>query len=206
MTFGTLEIRFDDRVLRPRPWTLEQARWAVELSEDLPDGPVVELCAGVGHIGLAWATEVPRELVLVDTDPRACELARSNAEAAGLADRVQVRIATVDAALGPEERFALVLADPPWVRSDGTDDFPDDPVGAIDGGDDGLDLARTCLRVISQHLLPDGVAIVQLGDDTQARAVADHLDQHSDLGLRVGDVRDPDAHGVLVLIRRRDPA
>jgi release factor glutamine methyltransferase len=200
MTFGPLEIRFDDRVLRPRPWTLEQARWAVELSSDVPDGPVAELCAGVGHIGLALAVEVPRELVLVDTDPRACELASANAEAAGLTDRVDIRTAEVDAALRPEERFALMLADPPWVRSDGTDEFPDDPVGAIDGGDDGLDLVRTCLRVIGEHLVPGGVAILQLGDRAQAQAVADHLERHPGLGLRVADLRNPDANGVLVLL------
>jgi methylase of polypeptide subunit release factors len=157
MTFGPLEIRFDDRVLRPRAWTLEQTRWAAELSDDVPDGgAVAELCAGVGHIGLALAAAVPRDLVLVDADPRACELARANAGAAGLTDRVDVRTAEMDAALRPEERFALMLADPPWVRSDGTDEFPDDPVGAIDGGDDGLDLARTCLRVIASTSFPVG--------------------------------------------------
>jgi methylase of polypeptide subunit release factors len=206
MAFGPLQIRFDERVLRPRPWTLEQARWAAELSDGVPDGAVAELCAGVGHIGLALAAAVPRELVLVDTDLRACELARANAEAAGLTDRVDVRTGEVDATLRPEERFALMLADPPWVRSDGTDEFPDDPVGAIDGGDDGLDLARTCLRVISQHLGQGGVAILQLGDGMQSRAVADHLDRHPELGLRVADVRNPDANGVLVLLLGRDSA
>jgi methylase of polypeptide subunit release factors len=200
MTFGPLEIRFDDRVLRPRAWTLEQTRWAVELSDDVPDGAVAELCAGVGHIGLALAAAVPRDLVLVDADPRACELARANAGAAGLTDRVDVRNAEGDAALHPEERFALMLADPPWVRSDGTDEFPDDPVGAIDGGDDGLDLARTCLRVISEHLVPRGFAILQLGDRDQAQAVADHLERRPDIGLRVADLRNPDANGVLVLL------
>ena len=201
MTFGPLEIRFDDRVLRPRAWTLEQTRWAAELSDDVPDGgAVAELCAGVGHIGLALAAAVPRELVLVDADPRACELAGANAEAAGLTDRVEVRTAEMDTALRPEERFALMLADPPWVRSDGTDEFPDDPVGAIDGGDDGLDLARTCLGVIGEHLVRGGAAILQLGDRDQAQAVADHLERHPDIGLRVADLRNPDANGVLVLL------
>jgi methylase of polypeptide subunit release factors len=93
-----------------------------------------------------------------------------------------------------------MLADPPWVRSDGTDEFPDDPVGAIDGGDDGLDLARTCLHVIGEHLVRSGVAILQLGDRDQAQAVADHLERHPDIGLRVADLRNPDANGVLVLL------
>jgi release factor glutamine methyltransferase len=199
LTFGPLQIRFDDRVLEPRPWTLAQSLWAIELSGTLPDGPVLELCAGVGHIGLALAAAVPRHLLLVDADPHACDLARANAEAAGLADRVEVRTGAVDEALEPAERFALILADPPWVRSDGTDAFPDDPLDAIDGGDDGLDVARTCVRVIGQHLAAGGAAIVQLGERAQAASLDEPL---SNAGLRVVEVRDPEANGVLVLLER----
>jgi release factor glutamine methyltransferase len=200
MTFGQLRISFDDRVLRPRPWTLEQSQWAVELSGTLPDGPVLELCAGVGHIGLALAAAVERDSVLVDADPHACHLARANAEAAGLADRVEVRARAVDEALEPAERFALILADPPWVRSDGTDAFPDDPLRAIDGGDDGLDVARTCVRVIGAHLADGGAAILQLGELAQVASLAEEVSAR--VGLRVVEVRDPDANGVLVLLAR----
>lgn len=200
LTFGTLEIRFDDRVLRPRPWTLAQSQWAAELSARVPDGPVAELCAGVGHIGLALAALVGRDLVLVDADAHACELARLNAAAAGLPQHVAVRHGAVDAVLAAQERFPLILADPPWVRSDGTDEFPEDPLTAIDGGNDGLDVARTCVSVIGRHLAPGGAAIVQLGDTTQATALADHLGQRPRLGLRVVEVRTPRANGVLVLL------
>ena len=52
MTFGDLEIAYDDRVLTPRPWTALQSEWAAELLESAPAGPVLELCAGAGQIGL----------------------------------------------------------------------------------------------------------------------------------------------------------
>jgi release factor glutamine methyltransferase len=200
MTFGPLDIRFDDHVLRPRPWTLSQSTWAAELSRAAPAGAVLELCAGVGHIGLALAAMVSRDLVLVDTDPHACELAQANAEAAGLEQRVEIRLASVDRALAPGERFPLILADPPWVPSDGTEQFPDDPQSAIDGGDDGLDLARRCVQVIGQHLVPGGVALLQLGDAAQASAIDDHLTERPGLGVRVAEVRHPQANGALVLL------
>ena len=199
MTFGPLQIRFDDRVLEPRPWTLAQSLWAIELSGTLPDGPALELCAGVGHIGLAMAAAVPRHVLLIDADPHACELARANAEAAGLSDRVEVRTRAVDEALEPVERFALILADPPWVRSESTDGFPDDPLGAIDGGDDGLDVARTCVGVIGHHLSAGGAAILQLGEQAQADALTEDL---AIADLRVVEVRDPGANGVLVMVER----
>ena len=52
MTIDELEISYDQRVLEPRPWTAAQSRWASSLFRVLPPGPVLELCAGAGHIGL----------------------------------------------------------------------------------------------------------------------------------------------------------
>lgn len=171
MTFGSLEIAFDPRVLRPRPWTAAQSRWAAELLADAADGDVLELCAGAGHIGLLAVAGSNRRLVAVDANPVATEFATANARSAGLADRVDVRLGQLDEVLGAGERFALVVADPPWVRRADTGRYPEDPLLAIDGGDDGLDVARLCLEVIERHLRPGGSAVLQLGDTGQAEAL-----------------------------------
>lgn len=203
MGFGHLTVQFDDRVLRPRPWTLAQSLWAAELADDLPPGPALELCAGVGHIGLALVALVRRDLVLVDADANACDHARFNAAAAGLRTTVDVRHGRMDAVLGIDERFPLVVADPPWVPSADIVRYPDDPRWAIDGGDDGLDLARTCLEVTGRHLAEGGVGVLQVGTRAQAAALSDHLDGRSTIGLRVDEVRTvEDANGVLVRVSR----
>jgi release factor glutamine methyltransferase len=204
MRFGHLVVRFDAHVLQPRPWTQTQSRWAAELATGLPPGPYLELCAGVGHIGLLLASLVPRDLVLVDGDQRACEHARANALAAALPVRVDVRHGPIDAVLEPEERFALILADPPWVASGETWRFPDDPLFAIDGGADGLAVARVCVEVIADHLDDRGTGILQLGDEEQVARLAAHLASRSGRPLAIAEVRAaPDANGVLVRIVRR---
>jgi methylase of polypeptide subunit release factors len=175
LDFGGLDIAFDDRVLKPRPWTLAQSRWAADLLADAPPGPVLELFAGVGHIGLAAVADSGRELVMVDLNPVAVELARRNVASAGMSSRVTVREGRIDEALEPAEQFALVVADPPWVPSAGIEEFPDDPAIAIDGGDDGLDLARTCCDVVARHLAPGGTAILQIGTSEQADVLERHL-------------------------------
>lgn len=167
MEFGPLLVRFDHRVLRPRPWTAAQSEWAAALAATAPDGPMLELCAGAGQIGLLAALGSTRSLVCVDVDPVACAFARRNAEAAGLAGRVEVRQGRMDEVLRDDERFPLVIADPPWVRRAEVGRFPEDPLRAIDGGDDGLDLARTCVDVARRHLLPGGSALLQLGSTEQ---------------------------------------
>jgi methylase of polypeptide subunit release factors len=169
--FDGLPITFDARVLRPRPWTAEQSRWADRLLADLPAGPVLELCCGAGHIGLAAIARNDRHLVCVDADPVAMEFARVNAQAAGLADRVEQRLGLMDDVLLPGETFSLVLADPPWVVSDEVRRYPDDPPFAIDGGSEGLQVARRCWRLIEHHLHPDGEALLQLGTVDQVAAL-----------------------------------
>lgn len=199
--FGDLDIAFDDRVLEPRPWTLAQSLWAADLLRLAPPGAVLELFAGVGHIGLAAVAASDRDLVLVDLNPPACDLARRNVEAAGLARRVEVREGRIDEVIDPDEQFSLVIADPPWVPSAGIGDFPDDPSIAIDGGSDGLALARTACAVIDRHLAVDGSAVLQLGTAAQAAAVDIHLRDVLGSELRVVEVRTFD-RGVLVQLTR----
>lgn len=185
--FDGLTIGFDSRVLRPRSWTAAQSRWAAELLDRLPAGPVLELCSGAGHIGLAAIRRTDRHLVCVDVEPAAAAWGRANAERAGLADRVEVRLGPMDDVLHAAERFSLVVADPPWVTHREIERFPEDPPLAIDGGPDGLAVARTCLRVIHQHLARDGEALLQLGSADQATLLL-----ASEAGLACQEVREYD--------------
>ena len=66
LTFGPVDIVFDESVLVPRPWTIAQSAWARQLIESVPAGDVLELCSGAGHIGLAAVHGTGRHLVQVD--------------------------------------------------------------------------------------------------------------------------------------------
>jgi release factor glutamine methyltransferase len=198
--FEGLAIRFDDRVLRPRLWTAEQSRWATVLLDVVPPGPVLELCAGAGQIGLAAVARTRRRLVMVDSDPVAADFALANARAAGLTHRVDVRAAPMTEALAAGEEFALVIADPPWVRRSHTDRYPEDPLTAIDGGQDGLDVARACLEVIGAHLAREGAALLQLGSTQQAEALTLEI---QGAGLVTSEVRHYDRGVVANLLRIR---
>lgn len=194
LPFGPVDIVFDESVLVPRPWTLAQSAWARQLLDTAPAGDVLELCSGAGHIGLAAVHATDRHLVQVDRDPHACDLARENAAAAGVA--ADVRCGPMTKVLREGEQFVLVIADPPWVPSAGVEVFPGDPVWAIDGGDDGLDIARECVRVAAQHLDPQGSVVLQLGSAEQFAQLDDTVVEH---GLVTAEVRSL-AGGALALL------
>lgn len=108
----------------------------------------------------------------------------------------------MDEVIGRGEKFALIIADPPWVPSADTGQFPEDPLLAIDGGADGLAVVHTCLALISEHLADGGGAVVQIGTPAQMVAVERHLRAHASLGLEVTDSRRHRDRGVLILVAR----
>jgi len=184
-----LSFAYDERVLAPRPWTAGQSTWAAELLDDLPLGPVLELCSGAGHIGLLAVRHHDRRLVQVDASEAACDFARMNAEQLGLADRVVVRCGPMQQVVLPDERFPLVLADPPWVPTSDVEEFPDDPVTAIDGGEQGIDVALACVDTAGRALTPVGVCLLQLGTPEQVDEVASYVGDRADPFLQVGEIR-----------------
>ncbi len=199
--FGGLEIAYDDRVLEPRAWTAMQSRWAADLLDGDPAARILELCAGAGHIGLLATSLSGASLVCLDLNPVACDFARANAERAGLAGRVEVRCAPLEEAGhqgdGLPETFDLVIADPPWVLRAELDRFPDDPTLAIDGGDDGLDVARACVVRARAALSVGGDLLVQLGDEPQAGALGTWA---AERGWRTVEVRQGERGVVLHLV------
>lgn len=197
--FGDLLISYDDRVLTPRPWTAQQSRWAAQMMTGAPAGAVLELCCGAGHIGLLATALTPepvrRRLVAVDINPAAVDLTVSNAAAAELTPWVEARHGDIAEVLDKAESFALIIADPPWVPAAQTGRYPHDPPLAINGGVDGLALARRCLEVAAQHLAPQGAIVLQLGTTEQVAELAP-----ASHGLSIVEVRQGE-RGVLVHLR-----
>jgi release factor glutamine methyltransferase len=199
--FGPLRVEYDHRVLTPRAWTFEQSRWAAELALHAAAGPILELCAGAGHIGLAAAVLADRDLVQVEADPIAADYARFNAGRAGWAERAEIRTARLQDALRAAETFPVIIADPPYLPTAAVARWPEDPIAAIDGGADGLDLVKACLAVAAEHLTASGSLLLQVGGPAQA----DHVDRmlQGEASLVADGRRVIDSERAIVRVSRR---
>jgi methylase of polypeptide subunit release factors len=168
--FGPLTIAFDERVLAPRPWTVLQSEWAAALSPELPPGPILELCAGAGQIGLLTARLTGRPLVQVERCPIAAAFATRNAHTAGVRD-YEMRVTPITSAAFAGETFPLIVADPPYLPTSEIALFPDDPAHAIDGGSDGMRFVHECIDVAASHLASGGAMLLQVRGPAQANCV-----------------------------------
>jgi len=102
-------------------------------------------------------------------------LARQNAAAHHVDQRVQFWLGDGLAALPAGLHFNLVVSNPPYIPSAQIDELqPEvrnyDPRGALDGGPDGLDHYRRLAQETVQLLEPEGRILLELGDD-EATAV-----------------------------------
>ena len=161
----------DERCIVPRSLIAEPL---VEGSIDLflPAEParVLDLCTGNGSravmAALAW-----RQARIVGTDlsAGALEVAARNVARHGLAARIELRAGDGLAALRRDERFDLVLCNPPYVNARSMSELPPEfraePALALAAGDDGMDFVRRLLPRIARHLAAAGVLVLEIGHE-----------------------------------------
>jgi release factor glutamine methyltransferase len=182
--FHGLAFSVDARALIPRPETemlVTEAEREVAhrlISAPRPDGTpnlrVVDVGTGSGAIAIALASLLRKRRMLpevsilaVDCSHEALELARENAVGHAVAD--VITFTQSDLLPSTEPPFDLVLANLPYIPSGDIDGLPVaasfEPRLALDGGPDGLTIVRLLLAALPAALLPDGVALLEIGFD-----------------------------------------
>jgi release factor glutamine methyltransferase len=178
--FWTIELAVTPDVLIPRPETELLVESAIHVLA--PDQPasVLDLGVGSGAILFAILKERPHAIgVGVDVSGDALAIARLNAEALGMSDRVDLR--TSDWASDVEGQFDLVVSNPPYIPSKDIDTLQPEvarfePRLALDGGVDGLSAYRAIIAALPRLLKPGGAFALEVGigqaEDVRALAEA----------------------------------
>lgn len=187
--FHGLAFAIDARALIPRPETERVVDLAESeivtrlLAAPRPAGTrpvrVVDVGTGAGPIAIALAVALRRRRMLdevrilaTETDTDALRLARENAVAHVVADKIEFVVADLLPLDG--ELIDVIAANLPYIPSAEVDRLPVaasfEPRLALDGGPDGLDVMRTLLDRLPRVVRPDGVALLEIGSD-QAEAV-----------------------------------
>jgi release factor glutamine methyltransferase len=116
----------------------------------------------------------------VDVSAAALMVARKNAYALGVMDRID--FVESDWTHKIDGQFDVIVSNPPYIASHEIDGLaPDvkayDPMGALDGGVDGLEAYRIIIGDLSRILAPSGLVAFEVGH-TQSRQVGELLTAH----------------------------
>lgn len=173
--FWDIELHVGPGALVPRPDSEVLIASAIEHFEG-SDGPkrILDLGTGPGTLLLAALDVWPRATGIgIDKSRQALSFAAANARRLGLEQRAELRLG--DWATGIDERFDLILCNPPYVREDdelGRGVREHEPDMALFAGRDGLDAYRALAPQLPHLLADGGLAAVEIGIDQGEKATA----------------------------------
>ncbi|XP_054742422.1 MTRF1L release factor glutamine methyltransferase [Anastrepha obliqua] len=175
--FMDLTLKTAPSVFIPRPETEEFVSKVIEAYRDVKE-PInmFEVGCGSGAMSLAILHALPNvRSTAIERGKIATNLARENAKILGLDNRFTVYHHTmeVDKYVPPElanQTYDLIIGNPPYVKSE---EFPllqpevvaYENLNALDGGQDGLRVARLVFNLACEHLRPGGKMWLELGED-----------------------------------------
>jgi release factor glutamine methyltransferase len=191
--FWSLTLQLSSDVLDPRPDTETVVDAALDFvvhnglrQEKLR---ILDIGTGSGALLLALLSELPNAVgTATDISPAALAVARANAERNGLAARCNFVVCNIaDGVAGP---FDLIVSNPPYIPHGEIASLdPEvrdyDPMIALDGGADGLDIYRAIARETRRLLAPGGRLFVELGAGQEPAVAA----LFTNVGLTVAGAR-----------------
>jgi release factor glutamine methyltransferase len=170
--FFGLNFEVNPSVLIPRPETETLVETVVNDYREKGAALFLDLCTGSGAIAVAVRKKLPDAVVTAsDISPAALETAQRNAETNG----VEIEWVLSDLFNGLENRkFDVILSNPPYcvknvIPSLQPEVRDHEPVLALDGGEDGLDVCRLILSAVPKHLNPSSRLYLEAGEDQMGR-------------------------------------
>ncbi|MCP4447264.1 MAG: peptide chain release factor N(5)-glutamine methyltransferase [Myxococcales bacterium] len=172
--FWSLPFSVDERVLIPRPDTETLVQVALELGDSLlgEEGGalrVVEVATGSGAVSVALAHERKEwQFVATDISADALEVAKRNAEANTVSERIELRQGHL---LEPlvSDSFSLLVSNLPYISEADmkglSADVLHEPHSALCGGPKGTELISEMVGGLVRILEPGGWAALEHGFD-----------------------------------------
>ena len=190
--FYSRPFRVSPAVLDPRADTETIIELTLQLLDQEPKR-FLDLGTGSGAIAVTLLAERHSwSGIAVDLSAEALEIAKSNANALGVAQRLAFHNAAWFN--GIAEKFDLIVSNPPYIPQLEVFELSlevqnYDPHLALDGGEDGLEAYRAIAAGAGDHLKSNGLVVLEIGAGQSANVIQIFLaqgfqfrDQKYDLG------------------------
>jgi len=162
--FMKLDFFVNENVLIPRADTEILAEEALEIINQNKLNTVLDLCTGSGAIAISIAKySNAKKILATDISKKALEVTNINI------DNNKVNVQTLESNLfeNIDEKFDIIVSNPPYIETEAIEDLAEDvkkePIIALDGGKDGLEIYRSIIQGAHNFLEPGGFLCLEIG-------------------------------------------
>ena len=172
--FMGLEFYVNENVLIPQPDTEILVEEVIDIAKKNDKTKILDLCTGSGAIGIAITKNIENcEITLSDISNDALEVAKYNC----INNKVEnkIRIIQSDLFENIKDEFDIIVSNPPYIKSDVIKtldkEVQNEPLLALDGGKDGLDIYRKIIEQAYKYLNKDGYLCLEIGYDQKEEVI-----------------------------------
>ena len=173
--FMGLSFYVDSNVLIPQPDTENLVEEVLDLFKN-NDGmkTVLDLCTGSGAIGISIAKYSESIVTMLDISKNALEIAKKNATTNEVIDKCNFILS--DMFVNIDGKFDIIVSNPPYIKTKVINtldvEVQNEPMLALDGGEDGLNFYRIIAENAYKYLNEDGILAVEIGYDQKEEVMA----------------------------------
>lgn len=186
--FYSMSFRVTSDVLIPRPETELLVMAVLDLAKRRPPGSplplagegqgvraagrpiaIADVGTGSGILAVCLAKHLPQcRVAAIDISPAALEVARSNAQQHGVAERIEFIESDLFAAVPAERQFDFVVSNPPYVSDAEMANLARDvrnyePAAALAAGPRGTDVIQSLIPQAAERLHGGGHLLFEIG-------------------------------------------
>ena len=178
--FMGLEFYVDENVLIPQPDTEILVEEVINTCRGRACAcpqkniKILDLCTGSGAIGISIAKNIDNsEITLSDISDDALNVAKKNCINNGFEN--EIKIIQSDLFENIKDKFDIILSNPPYIKSDIIKtldkEVQNEPILALDGGEDGLDIYRKIIEQACEYLNENGYLCLEIGYDQKEEVI-----------------------------------
>lgn len=163
--FMGLLFNVDENVLIPRADTEMLVEQVLEIAKEKENVTILDLCTGSGAIAISLSKKLPRSnIYATDISKKSLEVAKKNN---------QQQMTNVEFILSDmfdnicKKDFDIIVCNPPYIETKTIQtlnkDVQQEPILALDGGEDGLAFYRRLANDAYYYLKPNGILAMEIG-------------------------------------------
>lgn len=172
--FMRLDFYVNSNVLIPQPDTEILVEEVLEiLKQEEGMNHVLDLCTGSGAIGVSIAKYTDSFVTMSDISKNALEIAKRNAINNEVVDKCKFVLSDMFEDI--KGKFDVIVSNPPYIKREVINtlsaEVQNEPILALDGGEDGLDFYRVIAENAYNYLNKDGTLALEIGYDQKEEVI-----------------------------------